>query len=175
MSRRDIIFNLFKKSSDDIKLQKLYHFTDKKNIDKILSDGLIINSSANLTKAGDWAHKIYGVNPIFLAFSINNRFNLNEYSILEVEVNINDLVADLPSLIDCGAYVGDIDNSNDCEIYWIDDIPKELNSHCTEDSCEFMASDFLQDKELIKAAMKVTDTAASLRSINSNKIKLIKR
>ena len=45
----------------------MYHSSDKKNKEKILSEGLLQNQKKEFTIAGDWSHEIYGSNTIFLS------------------------------------------------------------------------------------------------------------
>lgn len=142
---------------------KMYHSTSPENIDFIKANGLIVGKSSAHTQAGEWADEYYGVRPVYLSISPK------KYSgaVFEVEVNFLDLVSDLPSLIDHGAYL----DSDSEVLYWEEGTePNELLPYMYDGQIEIF--DFLNNKNVIKAAIMLTGTAAHVGNIDKKNIKL---
>ena len=139
----------------------MYHSTNKKNENNILKNGLLINKRDGFTDGGSWSHEVYGMSPIFL--SINNKRFTDENSIsFMVDTSKLKLVADLPSLIDFGAHLEEI--GDDYLMWWHEgEEPGALSEYLQNN--EVYASDFLANKNLINAAIKVTGTAAVMNNI----------
>ena len=75
----------------------------------ILQNGLLVNQGSNFTQEGAWADDIYGLRPIYVSISPGESkftsFSGSDYDIWQVNVDGLMLVADLPSMVDAGAYV----------------------------------------------------------------------
>ena len=82
----------------------MYHRSHKSRAESILRNGLNINSELNLTNAGEWAVTIYGCNPVYLSAN-RNAYTFADSILVRVDVSGLPLVADLPGLVDKGAYV----------------------------------------------------------------------
>ena len=145
----------------------MYHSSDKKNKEKILSEGLLQNQKKEFTIAGDWSHEIYGSNPIFLSEELG-RFSDKDTVSFKVDVSDLNLVADLPSLIDFGAY---IDESSET-LYWNEGEEPGILSPYLDDGA-ISVYDFINNKEVIDAAIKLTKTAAYIGDIPAEKISVV--
>lgn len=145
----------------------MYHSSDKKNKEKILSKGLLQNQKKEFTIAGDWSHEIYGSNPIFLSEELG-RFSGKDTVSFKVDVSDLNLVADLPSLIDFGAY---IDESSET-LYWNEGEEPGILSPYLDDGA-ISVYDFINNKEVIDAAIKLTKTAAYIGDIPAERISIV--
>jgi hypothetical protein len=95
-----------------LKTNLWYHSAPIALREAIGQNGLLVNQTANFTTQGSsWANNIYGVGPIYISKvpgeSNFTRFMTNgeDYDIWTVTVDGLGLVADLPSMIDAGAYL----------------------------------------------------------------------
>lgn len=123
----------------------------------IQGNGLQINSENNLTLNGDWSFQIYGCRPIFLATSLETMYADHAPIIFEVDIQELTLVADLPALVDSGAYY-DIDDGS----MWFKHGP------------ELLFRDLLDpDTKECQAAIRKTKTAAYLTNIGPDRLTLI--
>jgi hypothetical protein len=154
----------------------MYHVTDKKNIDSILNKGLLINQDYYMTEGGSWATEVYGCNPIFLS-KYPDKTNTQELLlagdiIFEVDVTDLDLIADLPSLIDNGAYIGpDVD----C-LYWMEgEEPEELIDFLDQDGQLYFEDLLNPDPMLIGEVINLTGSAAYNKNIDKKRIKLYEK
>jgi hypothetical protein len=135
-----------------------FHRTTSDRVDSILQHGLKVGSEINLTLGGDWSFEVYGQRPVFLSKSPDMFYKEHAPILLEVDTTGIELVADLPSLVDAGAYY-DLDEwcmwfkGSDAELSF-DDL---LNPYA--DEC----------KEVIRR----TGTAACLTDIPPNHIRVI--
>jgi len=84
----------------------MYHRSHSSRAESILRNGLNINSEQNLTEAGEWAVDVYGCNPVYLSAN-RNAYTFADSILVRVDVSDLPLVADLPGLVDKGAYVED--------------------------------------------------------------------
>jgi len=150
-----------------------YHVTNKKNAASILKNGLKVNSPHYMTMGGTWAKDVYGVNPIYLSSSPAKTSKQKLLSGSDVALRINtkglNLVADLPSLVDHGAYMSDISNS----FYWKEgQEPEQLKEYLDENG--ELSFDQLVDPNspVAQAAIQLTGSAAVLQDIAPDRIKL---
>lgn len=152
----------------------MYHVTNKKNIDSILNKGLLINQDYYMTEGGTWSTEVYGCNPIFLSKypdKTNNQDLLTADDVIfEVDVTDLDLIADLPSLIDHGAYISD-----DC-LYWMEgEEPEELIDFLDEDGQLYFEDLLNPDSILITEVINLTGSAAYNKNIDKKRIKLYEK
>jgi hypothetical protein len=126
-----------------------YHSTTPDRVASILQNGLKINSATNHTEGGSWADKYYGGRPIYLSTSPG------KYQGTQLSVNVSgqQLYADLPSLVDYGAYV-----EEDGTIWW-ESPPQGLPDG------EYHVSEILDDAQLSRACIELTGTCAILNDI----------
>jgi hypothetical protein len=90
-----------------------YHYTNKKNYEKIKTEGLKINQSMHMTlRNNEWMLDAYGKIPIFLGTKPLTQYGPripvgSEYDwvLLKVDVNGLDIAADIGTMIDFGAYI----------------------------------------------------------------------
>jgi hypothetical protein len=150
---------------------KMYHVTTLENAEKILEEGLKIGKVGGFTVGGEWADDIYGVRPVYLSASPLSFDPLPDDQVrLEVDVGGLDLAADLPHLVDYGAYV------DDRGLWWEDKyLPlrfRKLLGQGFDRDGEFEYTFFLEPGPVVEAAIKVTGTAAVLEDIPSRRIEL---
>ena len=154
----------------------MYHSTTQAGRKGILRDGLKAGQSitsfrqsddGGYTKAGVWADEYYGTHPVYLAIQQGLYSQLARQLGLEFEVEVdqNTLVADLPSLVDTGAYI------EGGGMYWeYDDVPSAMKPVVDGDG-------WIAFKELLRpgsvaanAAIDTTGTAASLIDIPQERV-----
>jgi hypothetical protein len=163
-----------KNYSNYVNEKYMFHVTNETNKIKILKEGLKINMPYNMTIGGYWATKIYKVNPIFLSLDPlktekQNLLSDDDNVIFRVDVTDLELVADLPALIDFGAYRDDFDEY----LYWMDDTP-ELLKPFDDGEYGINLDDLTNPDHLATdACIKLTKSAASLNNIPLNRIKLL--
>lgn len=150
-----------------MKKQFMYHSTDKKNKTNILKNGLLVNHhNHGFTEGGSWAYEVYGGIPIFLS-SEKDRFYSDNSVVFKVDVTDINLLADLPSLIDFGAYL-----EEDMTMWW--DNGKEPLGFDVLNDDGISAYDIVSSKDLNNSAIKLTGTAAVMENIPVENIILIK-
>lgn len=150
----------------------MYHVTKNENVENILKNGLLINQPYAMTEGGYWATEIYGVNPIFLSIKSTEtntqKLLFDEFdTVLEVNVDGLELVADLPSLIDQGSQW-----ENDV-LYWSEgDEPEEIIDYLEEGEIEIEA---LVDPYFygIDDFIELTGSAAVLQNIEPSRISIV--
>lgn len=159
-----------------------FHLTKPELVDGILRDGLLINQPHHLTDWGSWATNYYqcsdeeDCNPIYLANQpwseiVNLSEELTGLAILKVDLPTSvetDLVADLPSLVDAGAY------HNEGYLYWKYDhqIPPLLAPYHDVEwgiDIEWLVT----PGEVAQAAVGSTQTAACLENIPPTHISFV--
>ena len=169
MSRKLEIKQIYKVASNN-----WFHITRRRFLNKIKSEGLSPgkNVGFGFTQAAlEQFYKYYDIWPIFISkepWLTKKEVEDNELVVLSIDITGLKLTTDLPSLIDHMAYVSDYDEGI---IYWGSDLPKELEGFDSDG--EFFINDFLKDEDLIKAAIKLTGTAAVMSNIPPDKIKVI--
>ena len=155
---------------------KMYHSTTQAGREGILRDGLKTgqsvtsfrrNDDGGYTKAGEWADEYYGTRPVYLAMQQGLYSQLARQLGLEFEVEVdqNTLVADLPSLVDTGAYI------TEDGMYWeYDDVPSAMKPVADGDGW-IAFEELLQPGSIAaKAAINTTGTAASLNDIPQERV-----
>jgi hypothetical protein len=147
-----------------------WHTTNKKNLEKILAEGLIPGQKSYMTIAGEWADKVYGIRPIYISLEPwkTKTQDLTGENHVTLELNLEglDLVADLPSLYDRGAYY-----DYDWGGIYFDNTPEELEEFKDEET-EIILFDFLIDPyhPACEEAMKLTGSCACLNPIDSSRV-----
>jgi hypothetical protein len=154
-------------------IKTCYHVSHKKNIDSILKNGLKINQEYYMTYGGKWANDIYGLNPIFLSLfptetSKQKLLDVDDV-IFKIDVSDYNLVVDLPSLIDFGAYISEEYNG----LYWMKNIPTKLEYY--QDSEGMIYFDDLLNPEhpIVEDVILLTNSCVIMENISPNNIILI--
>ena len=149
--------------------KKYYHYTNEDNLGTIKDQGLQINSDTHLTEGGTWADKAYGLRPIYLCLQENIGYQEECDVVLQIN-NDPEIVADLPGLVDMGAFF-DLDVHNGYS-FWEDDkkIPVELLSYHDDEYGIDVADLLTPGHPVANAAISVTQTAACLKNIPAEQI-----
>jgi len=146
--------------------QLMYHSTDPKNIGSIQQDGLIVGRESSHTLGGSWADQYYGTRPVYLSVEKSKY----EGTPLAVDTSGLDLVADLPSLIDTGAY------QEEEGMYWDEGSePAQMIDIVDEDGMVYFDDLLSPGSAAAEAAIEITGTAAALENIPPNRIQLAER
>ena len=149
----------------------LYHTTHKSLVDQILLDGLKPGMPSHFTTGGEWADEFYGARPIYLSFS-PGQFRGPDSLILEVSIGINELVADLPSLVDTGAVLSE--QADGTVLHWEDGMEPLQLSNCLTDG-EILLDDLLSPGTYqVRAAIESTRSAVCLKRIPPHLISIYK-
>jgi len=152
-----------------------YHVTSKDNYDKhIRQHGLRINSRNSRFTIGDnlWIRRAYNMIPIFLTTELQSQYSKREDGdggndvLLGVDVRGLDIGADLGSLIDLGAYVGE-------DGFWFERMPDWVVGD-GEYSYDELVNDEFGDFS-IRDAIKATRTFVVCEDIESKRISYIKK
>ena len=155
---------------------KMYHSTMRNAIDTILRDGLKTGrpgiskraeTGGGYTMAGNWADEHYETRPVYLAMRQGLYGQLHRQLGLEVEVEVDPktLVADLPSLVDSGAYI--VEDG----VYWeYDDIPPTMKKVTDGDGFVSFDELLVPGGPAANAAIHTTGTAASPADIPVERI-----
>jgi len=153
----------------------MYHITRKENKDQILGSGLMVNMPYGMTEGGSWAREVYGINPIFLSLNpsktaaqdlIDEDFNV----IIEVDVTGLKLIADLPSLVDKGAYIDDGLRF----LYWKEGAEPYEISEFLDENGEIRMNDLIDsDFHGMESIIEFTGSAAVVKDIPPDKLKAI--
>lgn len=150
--------------------QFMYHRTHPDRVAAIQREGLKINSEIHLTQAGDWAHRYYGCNPVYLSLQ-PDEYKVDGSVLLKVDVAGLPLVADLPGIVGTGRFLLESDglyeyDENDDEF----DEDGELLNGDREDLA-FGYEELLDpDSWEVEEAMKRTRTCAVLQDIEPSRI-----
>ena len=167
-------FNIILESNENEKF--MYHVTKSENLENILQNGLLINQPYAMTEGGAWAEEAYGVNPIFLSEKPNETTKqtllLGDFdTILEVNIDGLELIADLPALVDHGAYIGD----NAEFLYWEEDEEPEEIIDLLDENGEIDMETLLDPGSWgMDDIIELTGSAAVLQNIDPSKIREIK-
>ena len=155
---------------------KMYHSTSRAGRKGILRDGLKTgqsitsfrqNDDGGYAKAGGWADEYYGTHPVYLAIQQGLYSQLARQLGLEFEVEVdqNMLVADLPSLVDTGAYI------ESDGVYWeYDDVPSAMKPVTDGDGWIAFEELLRPGSVAANAAINTTGTAASLNDIPQERV-----
>ena len=147
---------------------KMYHSTldTGGQAESIEKTGLRTGTGIGFTLQGSWADKIYGTRPIYLSVKPGFGGGRSYEGIpFEVDVTGLDLVTDLPTLADYGAYV------EEDGMYWEDgEVPPEMKEVVDGDGF-VLFDDLLQpNSPAATAAFTLTDTAVSLEDIPPDRV-----
>ena len=149
-----------------IEEQLMYHSTDSKNVSSIQQDGLAVGRESSHTLGGSWADSYYGTRPIYLSVEKGKYAGTP----LAVDTFGIDLVADLPSLVDTGAY------QEEEGMYWDEGSePAQMIDIVDENGMVYFDDLLSPGSAASEAAIEITGTAAVLENIPSNRIQLIER
>lgn len=148
-------------------VERWFHVTRPERVEKILREGLKLGSERNLTDAGEWADRVYGNRPVYLA----REPWISGGVVFEVDASGFAVTADLPSLVsDAHAYLDE--TSGEVELWWEEgEEPDELLPYLFSGS--IAAQLLVQDPELAQAAISVTGTAACLQSIPPERLRIL--
>lgn len=140
-----------------------YHYTSRKNYNKIKNEGLKINQPMHLTtRDNSWMINAYDMIPIFLSIVPLPQYerSIEDWVLLKVDVSGLNIAADIGTLIDFGAYVEE-------DGFWFKQRPFWLNG-------EEFQYDELQgsDKFDLPRVIQQTKAFAVLENIPVNRIKL---
>ena len=142
----------------------MYHSTDSKNVGSIQQDGLAVGRESSHTLGGSWADSYYGIRPIYLSVEKGKYAGTP----LTVDTSGLALVADLPSLVDTGAYQGEEG------MYWDEGSePAQMRDIVDEDGMVYFDDLLSPGSAASEAAIEITGTAAVLENIPPNRIQLI--
>jgi hypothetical protein len=134
-----------------------FHRTTPDRLTSIMAQGLHINCMVNLTLSGEWSFEVYGLRPVFLSQSSDTRYDTHAPVLFEVNVAGLSLVADLPALVDVGAYY-DLDDY----AMWFETGP------------ELSFDDLLNPLSYVcHRAIRNTKSAVCLASIPSERLQLV--
>jgi len=146
----------------------MYHHTNKNMQSSIEKNGLLINQSFNKTTgAQSEIRKIYKMNPIFLSLT---PYLFKEWGDITFIVDVTGLniVADIPSLVDRGAYYGD---TGDC-IWFRVKKSVELFNYIDENGALYYSDLLDSDSPVAIACINLTRTGACLQNIPPERIKV---
>jgi hypothetical protein len=148
----------------------MYHNTSIERLGSIRVNGLRLNMRKTLTDLGKWSFKVYRCVPIFLSvlpnYAIQNDFTENAPICLRIDTTNLPLVADLPSLIDTGAYI-DLDDE---VLWWTEgEEPPDFNG-----LGEISFYDLIRPNDPISMkAIKLTKTCACIQNIDPIRIEVM--
>lgn len=157
---------------------KVYHQTNKKNIQSIMEQGLLINQNNCMTEGGYWSFDYYGCRPLFVSFGREFIYpedyigDSEDDELISLEVDISDMeiLPDLPSLIDEG---GIIDNHNHV-IWWKEGEEPEALLEYINDDGEINIHDLLiPHSDVALAVINLTKTAIVKENISIERLKVI--
>lgn len=146
---------------------EFYHVTRRDRLAAVLEEGLRLGSERHLTVAGTWANEVYGEQPVFLSRQ-PWLAAVGDNVLLAVDAAGLVLVADLPSLVDAGAYL-DEDGQG---LWWEEGTtPDELIPF--EEPTSAVVSYAALLGEAAPQAIAVTGSAACLASIAPERIRVV--
>jgi hypothetical protein len=151
----------------------MYHTTlQPQNAESIETNGLIGGEHENIgfSMSSNWVNSVYGVRPVYLSINPNDGGSRRyEGIVFEVDVSGIDLLPDLPTLVDYGAYVEEGEG-----LYWEDGTaPRELRNFL-DDGMLWFDDILMLGSPAAQAIINFTKTAVSLESIPPERIKRIK-
>lgn len=148
-------------------VEPLYHVTRRDRLEAVLTEGLRLGSERHLTVAGTWANEIYGEQPVFLSkqpWLAPDGDNV----LIAVDASGLVLVADLPSLVDAGAYLDE-----DGQGLWWEEGATSDELIPFEDPTSAVVSYAALLGEAATQAIAVTDSAACLVSIAPERLRVV--
>jgi hypothetical protein len=136
-----------------------YHVTAQSNLPAILQNGLQGGVAAGYTEAGSWADTIYGGRPLYLGARPWSEGGV----VLEIQIDPEKCLPDLPSFIDHGAYL------DEDGMYWVDSPPLALRP--------YLDDGYITYHDLLKLPpstfVAVTGTVATLHPIGPEDITVL--
>ena len=141
----------------------MYHSTDPSNVESIRQVGLQPGRESANTMAGAWADEFYGTRPIYLSVEKGKY----EGAPLAVDTAKLNLVADLPSLVDTGAY------QEEEGMYWDEGSePPQMIDIVDEDGIVYFDELLSPGSAAAQAAIEITGTAAAIDGVPPESITL---
>ena len=141
--------------------QVMWHSTAPEHVENILSNGLQTGMKSANTIGGAWADEFYGTRPIYLSLERGKY----EGAPLAIDVSGLELVADLPTLVDTGAY------QEEEGMYWDEGSePQQMVDIIDEDGMVYFDELLSPGSAAAKAAIELTGTAAVVQNIPSKNI-----
>ena len=141
--------------------QVMWHSTAPENVEGILSQGLLVGRESAQTMGGEWADEFYGTRPIYLSAQKGKY----EGQPLAVNTSGLSLVADLPTLVDTGAY------QEEEGMYWDEGAePAQMIDIVDEDGMVYFDELLSPGSAAAQAAIDLTGTAAVVQDIPSKSI-----
>ena len=166
ITKRQLTRIIKEEKSRLIEGQLMYHSTDSKNVGSIQQDGLAVGRESSHTLGGSWADSYYGTRPIYLSVEKGKYAGTP----LTVDTSGLALVADLPSLVDTGAY------QEEEGMYWDEGSePAQMIDIVDEDGIVYFDDLLSPGSAASEAAIEITGTAAVLENIPPNRIQLTER
>lgn len=150
-----------------------YHTTEAARVDTILREGLLPGKPLWFTTKGAAGHDFYN-SPVLYFSRERGLYHADDSAILQVSLRGIDVVADIPSLVDFGAYVGT--PGDDFEVvYWMHDdvVPPRLRGFVDPDDLLLSRDDLEYDDGCIFACSYVTGTIATHKSIPPDRITVV--
>ncbi len=143
--------------------QVMWHSTAPENVEDIMSKGLQPGRESANTMAGSWADEFYGQRPIYLSVEKGKY----EGTPLAVNAAKLDLVADLPTLVDTGAY------QEEEGMYWDEgEEPQQMLDIIDEDGMVYYDDLLSPGSAAAQAAIEITGTAAVIDGVPPESIAL---
>jgi len=141
-----------------------FHTTIKEKVPVILEQGLRTDPGQyEMTQTGSWAEEFYSVWPIFVSREPWSNEPGEEF--LELDLRGLSLVADLPSLVDHGAYI------DEGTMWWESGQEPEALKPYLEDGALGISMLLQPGSEASRAAIQTTETAAVIENISPERIR----
>lgn len=140
----------------------MYHWTRKSNLESIQKNGLKINQPSEYLIAREEMQKIYDCIPICLSTNKSDFYGGEGFVLLEINVAGINLLPDIFSMIDKGAYIEE-------DHLWFERVPKALKSVDWYDGT-FYYNDLFSEQHLIEASIKLTETVCITENIEPSRI-----
>lgn len=154
--------------NETIKDRFAYHITSIERIDSILENGLLVNREKNFSEMSlTYMMDVYGMIPVFVSLDYSSYGKSDPKSLrLKIDIEGIPLVADIPSLVDIGAYIEEdgiwfkrknrnvIDPINDPDLIHFDELLDPTNRYCIK-------------------AINATGTAAIMQNIEPSRIQVL--
>jgi hypothetical protein len=144
----------------------MYHSTNPANVSSVQQVGLQVGRESAHTAAGSWADEYYGTRPIYVSVQKGKYAGQP----LAIDTSGLGLVADLPGLIDTGAY------QEEEGVYWDEGSePPEVAGLVDEDGMLYFEDLLSPGHPAAQAAIEATGTAAILDNIPIERIQLAEK
>ena len=141
----------------------MYHSTDPANVESIQQVGLQPGRESAQTLGGTWADEFYGTRPVYLSVR-KGKYEGTPFAVDTAKLN---LVADLPSLVDTGAY------QEEEGMYWDEGSePAQMIDIVDEDGMVYFDELLTPGSAAAQAAIEITGTAAAIDGVPPESITL---